>query len=283
MKNLVANLKKTIKKIPFFVSGLYRLRHYINYYIKADYGGLTNGELAVFTAIKDDVKILFDVGARFNSDYCRIADGNQMAFYLFEPNPRFYRKLLANIREYSEKNTIFTFNYGLADKEGECLYYEDTQSFASNQAGLQSRIPAKRLKISTLSLVCEIEQVRKIDFLKTDVESLDYNVLMGGKDIIQSTCKYCQFELGFGGDFGGQVTTPEHYYEYFRDKFNLYLIKDDAHPIFSDNPALPVLTLCTSDFLQTLKPYIYKGYGVNLFAVRKAIPVPQALQSLMHS
>lgn len=137
------------------------------------------------------------------------------------------------------------------------------------------------MKITTISKFCKEQDVEFVDFLKTDVESLDYHVLLGGKDIILNSCKYCQFELGIGADLQNEKVTPEHYYHFFDGKFTLYLVKDDAHPIYKDMPGLPPLAKLTPELRGILPRYVYKGYGVNLFAVKDKVAIPGELARLM--
>lgn len=222
------------------------------------------------------------MGARFNVNYLELSKGTDIEFYLFEPNPRFFNKLRKRIGKIAHpQGAVKMFNFGFSNEECELVYYKDTQSFAKNHLIMESEISGPKLKIKTISKFCSEHNIDYIDFLKTDVESLDYNVLLGGKNIILNSCKYCQFEFGIGADLKNEKVTPEHYYNYFDGKFTLYLFVDNNHPIYKDIPGLPPLAKLTPELRGILPSYMIQGYGANLLAVRDGVAIPVELARLM--
>ena len=54
------------------------------------------------------------------------------------------------------------------------------------------------IKVTTIDSFCENNNIGSIDVLKTDVEGLDYHVLLGAKNLIQEKkIKYIFAEVGF--------------------------------------------------------------------------------------
>jgi hypothetical protein len=146
---------------------------------------------------------------------------------------------------------------------------------------MESKLPGKRLALTTLSDFCHEAMIEYIDFLKIDVESLDYHVLIGGQDIIQRTCRYCQIEVGIDAPLAHEKVSARHYYEFFSKNFALYLVRDERHPVCAEIPNLPVLAPYTSALRAAVERHLDNGYGPNLFAVRNGITSPSALRGLM--
>ena len=54
---------------------------------------MLNKELKVFKKIMPHLNTIFDVGARYDTDYIEISRGRSINYHLFEINPRFFKKL----------------------------------------------------------------------------------------------------------------------------------------------------------------------------------------------
>lgn len=143
-------------------------------------------ELKVFESLKN-VRVVFDVGARDDVDYLIIKPNIKL--HAFEPYPLFFEQLKTQI---GDRNNIYLNNYGLGDVEGEFGYAIGNQSFTS---GADMALPVK-----TLDWYIRENKIKKIDFLKIDVEGFDYKVLLGGQKAIK-ICRYIQYEGLMGGEF----------------------------------------------------------------------------------
>lgn len=137
-------------------------------------------ELKVFESLKN-IKVVFDVGARDDVDYLIIKPNVKL--HAFEPNPVFFMQLSNQLKE---RKGVYLNNYGLGDKTGKFAYSEGNQSFQDAQTGLT-------LPIKTLDSYVRKHKIKRIDFLKIDVEGWDFKVLLGGKKAIK-LCRYIQFE-----------------------------------------------------------------------------------------
>ena len=144
-------------------------------------------ELEIFRNLKD-VKVVFDVGARTDSDYLNIKP--KAVYHLFEPNPEFFKELKAKIKR---KNVFFN-NYGLGDKKGIVWYKKGNQSFVDSDNVLSMNTTGDwLLPIKTLDWYIKKNNIKRLDFLKIDTEGFDYRVLIGGKKALKMA-KYIQYE-----------------------------------------------------------------------------------------
>lgn len=284
---LKTKIKNTLKTIP-------QLVHAVRFIIKvknsfsSPYGAIDEAELAIFNAIRNDIEVVFDVGARLNTDYLGNSTGGgaPLVFYLFEPNPSFYKGLCERVDVISASASpdarVVVTNSGLGDKAGLFTYYEDVQSFVKDNGFRKSEDgDGKTFEIRTLDNFCAEQGVGSIDFLKIDVEGLDYQVLLGGSVIIKETVNYCQFEFGVGQTADGSTNTPEKYYQFFGDDFDLYYVRNPRHPIHKEVSHLTELTALTGQFRDKIEKHLYAGSGCNILAVRKSHRPPLEFGKLL--
>ena len=57
---------------------------------------MLEGELAFFREVYKQCKVIVDVGARHDTDFIQISRGNNIKYYIFEANPRYFKKLKKN-------------------------------------------------------------------------------------------------------------------------------------------------------------------------------------------
>ena len=131
------------------------------------------------------MKMVFDVGARTDTDYLTIHP--KAEFHLFEPNPAFFEELAKKV---IDKTNVATSRCGLGDKKGLIMYNDMLQAF---EGGAQTLKGFMGLPIITLDWYVEKIGVERIDFLKIDTEGYDLNVLKGGTKILKNI-KYIQYE-----------------------------------------------------------------------------------------
>ena len=273
-------MRETLKKIPVLVFAVRAGRKIMNA-LRHSHGGIDEAELRIFNAIKSDIKTVFDVGARLNTDYVDNSPGADIKFYLFEPNPNYFKKLCERVQGRAGKS-VEVLNYGLGQKRQRLEYYEDVQSFVKDNGYRKSESKTLlQLEIYTLDEFCKERGIDAVDFLKVDVEGLDYQVLLGGETIIKRSCKYCQFEFGVGQTPDGSINTPEKYYQFFAEEFDLYYVRNPQHPIHKELTNLTELTPLTATFRERIEAFLYRGSGCNILAVRKNYAPPQGFQSLL--
>lgn len=145
-------------------------------------------ELEVFKQLKD-IEIVFDVGARADVDYLILKPNIEL--HAFEPFPEFFKELAEAADKTTGTGKVYLNNFGLGDVEGIFEYHPHAQAFVGGEAPLDKGI--FKYPIKTLDWYVKKSGVKKIDFLKIDVEGYDFKVLLGGKETIPK-CKYIQYE-----------------------------------------------------------------------------------------
>ena len=141
-------------------------------------------ELKVFKSLKN-VKTVFDIGARDDIDYLVLKPN--ITLHAFEPNPMFFNQLKENAKGYK----AYLNNFGCGEKEGFYRYNEGSQSIGG--------VDEKGLLIKRLDKYIDEHRIKRIDFLKIDVELYELKVIKGLGDKIK-ICRYIQYEKNMNGD-----------------------------------------------------------------------------------
>lgn len=149
------------------------------------YAQIPQSELDIFKKIPD-VKVVFDVGSRDDSDYVELRP--EIELHAFEPNPEFFSGLSQKLK--GRPNTYLN-NFGLGDREAMMGYSNGRQAFVDGEeTGLSHD---NTFRIETLDYYVGQHSINKIDFLKIDTEGYDYKVLLGGRETIKK-CRFIQYE-----------------------------------------------------------------------------------------
>jgi len=246
------------------------------------YDNFPKTEIEFFNIIKNDVKIVFDIGARDDIDYIKNSYDSSREFHLFEPVPEFILNCKEQIENLSPSddinNEIHLNPFGIGSENGFMDYYPNTQSFVFRTHDANSVDVGLSFEIKTLDTYCKENSINKIDFLKIDIEGMEIDVLNGGKKIIEKSTKIIQFEYGLC--ILDRGIDPDDLVGWFdSDKFDLYLQRvDPRHPYYNLNRNM--LTPLTDEVYKTIKSDMINGYGCNLIAMRKNISKKIYLKSL---
>ena len=143
-------------------------------------------ELELFEGLKD-IQVVFDVGARADTDYTRLKPWIEL--HAFEPNPEFFQQLKDAL---GDRPNTYLNPYGLGDKEEEQGYNNGRQMFLGGEE-TSELYGDQTLKLRTLDSYVAEHGIERIDFLKIDVEGYDFKVLQGGFNTIPK-CHYIQYE-----------------------------------------------------------------------------------------
>ena len=148
-------------------------------------------ELELFKQLKD-LKVIFDVGARTDTDYLELWP--EAEHHLFEPNPEFAEELYKKVESLKEKINVYLNRYGLGSKNQEMGYQKGLQSFVDSEA---INNPAATsdiiLPIKTLDTYILENDIKQIDFLKMDTEGYELKILLGATNWFH-IIKYIQYE-----------------------------------------------------------------------------------------
>ena len=178
-----------------------------------NYGDIkTTGESQLYKLLSLKLKgnnpIIFDVGANIGSErqYASEMRSNfpKSTIYAFEPNPIAYRDLCAttshDTRQINEK-------LALGSKSGTIRHYSDNTNKNSELSGnnkkifseifnIKNKIRGYKVNVVTIDEYCKNKSIKKIDFIKIDVEGSEYSVLKGAKLMLRDKrIRYIQFEF----------------------------------------------------------------------------------------
>lgn len=143
-------------------------------------------ELQFFKDLKN-IKVVFDVGARADTDYLDLKPRIQL--HAFEPNIEFFQELQEKI---GNRKNVFLNNIGLGDRVAENVGYNHfRQAFVDGEE--PDLVGETTFPMTTLDLYAGERGIERIDFLKIDTEGYDYKVLQGGLNTIPK-CRYIQYE-----------------------------------------------------------------------------------------
>lgn len=227
-------------------------------------------EIDFYNLIKSECDVIFDVGCREDIDYLINSYDLSRQFHLFDPNPSFLKKIETKINELVDTDNVEHFVYlnpfGLGENEGNMIYYPDSQSFIFRTIHTRCAPSSISFPIKTIQKYCYENSISKIDFLKIDIEGMEIDCLRGGKEIINSTCKYIQFE--FASTMLDRGIEPELLINFFQNNFDLFLLQvDPPHPYYSENKNL--LTPLSDKIYNIVKKNMYEASGCNFVAIRK--------------
>jgi FkbM family methyltransferase len=221
-------------------------------------------ELDVFKHVKNNIKVVFDIGARTDLDY--YDNHPNCEYHLFEPNNAFVGVLNDKISKLDKPN-IKVNPIGLSDEpKKDCVYYNNVQSFQPNPL-VQSIDEGHRFDISTLDLYVKENNIKAVDFIKIDTEGLDYLILKGGEHLLKSGfVKYIQVEYW---------DKPDKFFDLLKENYDLYLILEDNIINYMPTPSetfdgLVFTVKLNNEIINTIfTNLLNKGMGGNLFCVNK--------------
>ena len=135
-----------------------------------------------------DNHTVFDIGA--NSGWYSMGltkNKKSINMYAFEPMPKTYNQLVKNIKLNDLTGEINIYNHGLSDKDGNVeFYYFPNNSGNSSMAKMNDGVSEKMvLKVKRLDTFVDDNKVKKIDFIKCDVEGAELLVFKGGMKTIK--------------------------------------------------------------------------------------------------
>jgi len=270
---LVKHIKRVIKNnhILYKIAKKAKFRYQDMFYSAPS---MLEGERTVFRAIYSQCDVIFDVGARYDVDYIEISKGNSINYHLFEINPKFFRILEKNIKKYENTENIIINNVGIAERDGSAHYYNDSQSILQNTTSVLNSAEKSKFKypLRSISNYCAELGLKKIDFLKTDIEEYDFFALLGAQDLL-FTMKYIQFELGLGADYLDRKVTARDYFDLLENNYSLYIVKDENNPLWKTNSIIADLVTIDDDFLKSKLSQGKYGIGYNILAINKEINV----------
>jgi len=126
--------------------------------------------------------VVFDIGAYVGDTalWFSKAVGPQGKVYAFEPEPRNFEKLKANL-ERNKVTNVIPMQLALSKTEGEMQVSSAAGSSVITQTGT-----GKSVKVTTIDKFVEANILPRVDFIKMDVEGHESKVLEGAHETIQA-------------------------------------------------------------------------------------------------
>lgn len=275
-------IKALLARVPFLYDLAYAgIRAFRN--IRRDLGfidrpKMLDGELAFFRAIRDDIEVLVDVGARFDVDYLALSRGRGISYYLFEANPKFAQKLVENAAPFADERVTIE-NVAVGERGDLVDYYKDSESLLKSSTAVRNSTQRLGRKIPMRRLDDYLAErgVGRIDFLKSDIEEYDYFALVGCGALLPEI-RYLQFELGIGAPFAGRRIANEDYFALLEPHFDLYVCRDENNPWWKVGRTKASLVVLDDDAKREIRQAQSSGIGFNIVGLNRDGPgVPPAL------
>ena len=193
-----------IVRIIKFLSTIKLLKKYVkvigpdgfNFFINLENGnstflfGFGIAEIAPLLSYLPPESMVFDIGAnmgiwtRVFNEY--FSSGN---IFAFEPSPSAYKDLKKN----SEHFDINCSNFAISDTDGEVFFSLENGTALHHITKEKNKytIPIKSKKLDNWALD---KNLKRVDFLKIDVEGHEFEVLLGAKKIIETFRPIILFE-----------------------------------------------------------------------------------------
>lgn len=199
------------------VAGL--CRRYMSWYSNVDYDLESNGELFVLKVLAQTrPEVIFDVGANVG-DWTRIANRSCPGadIHSFEISPPTFVQLQAKCAGASK---VFVRNTGLSDKPGviRIRHYDGLEALTTS-TDYPHPYPYRELEAHVIAGADYAAQngIRRIDFLKIDVEGMEESVLRGFDPMFeQEQIGAVQFEYGRASIVHRFLLRD--FYSFFRDR-----------------------------------------------------------------
>ena len=133
-----------------------------------------------------NLKVIFDIGSRDDIEYLRVYPSAE--YHLFEPNPEFFEKLMAKVKDLSN---VHANCFGLGNVEGDFPYSNGLE--ATSLTERFNSVGDRKVHVKTLDNYIFENHITRIDLLKSDTEGGDHLVFLGGKTAFPIT-KFIQYE-----------------------------------------------------------------------------------------
>jgi FkbM family methyltransferase len=158
-----------------------------------DYGNFT-----LLCSLVRKGHICFDIGANigvYSMVLSRLV-GGEGEVHCFEPVEHILQKLLIN-KALNGANNLVINNFALGDKSGNMLMYQvkegvfrggtSTLLYNNNVKGLGEKyFDKKNVAVHTLDEYVAGNKIKRVDFIKIDVEGFELNILNGSRKILEA-------------------------------------------------------------------------------------------------
>lgn len=163
-----------------------------------------------FKDILSEDSVIFDIGSNiglFSLALCSAIKINKI--YLFEPVKEYFNYSKILLKNY---NNVYYENIGLSNEETTTFIYKNkgdnigwNSIYLNDPCQRKGMLPInnmdkEEIQLTTFTNYCNLNNITKVDFIKIDVEGLEYKVIEGLLDFLRETDKkpYLYIEVGWG-------------------------------------------------------------------------------------
>jgi len=190
---------------------------------------LANEVRSVRKLLKEDVKVIFDIGANYGNYTNELLKYfPKSKYYLFEPSKLPYEHLLNKFKNY---HNVKVFNNAVSDtNSSQLLYYDKKGSALSSlhkrkldhfNIKFDEYEEVKSISLNTLFKNDFSDKSFKVDFCKIDIEGHELTVLNSIKDNFK---KFRLIQFEFGGSNIDSRTYFQDFWYLLKDNFDIYRI-----------------------------------------------------------
>lgn len=200
---------------------------------------MTNGEYRLMRYFLPDSSVVFDVGAH-TGEWAKhaLTIRPNLAIHCFEPGRDNFEKLVMNVAA----DDVICNDFGLGSSKGEKPFfiYKDAPGLNSlyqrrgleDGWGLEKTEEIETVRLDTLENYCLEKNIRKIDFLKVDVEGHEMEVFRGGASLFrEGRVRVIQFEYG-GCNIDSKVLLKDIFEFFAGMEYRFYkILPDKLRPV----------------------------------------------------
>jgi FkbM family methyltransferase len=150
------------------------------------YFGITDEDKDVLYNLVKDGMVVLDIGSNIGDTLLNLAKRNPNGKSIgFEPVPFLYQRAKTNL-ELNDFPNIELHNLAISDKNG-CLYFDIPKNRNSGSISMVNKPTATSTEVKAISLdtFVKVNNIKKVDLVKIDVEGFEMNVLMGALQTIK--------------------------------------------------------------------------------------------------
>ncbi|MDP8298691.1 MAG: FkbM family methyltransferase [Candidatus Tantalella remota] len=144
--------------------------------------------------------VCFDIGANVGPVSFALAkkSGSEGQVFAFEPGRLIYNRLMDNIRLNPEYGKIIQpYKTGFSDKTEARDWNEDKTNRGNAGFIIQGPNQEERVELITVDDFVREQRVKKLDFIKIDVEGMEYEVIKGARKTLEEQKPTLYYETGF--------------------------------------------------------------------------------------
>jgi len=140
----------------------------------------------IFRLVQDGDTV-FDIGGNIGWYVIGLSKvKNNLDVHSFEPIPKTYENLIANVK--LNGSDVNIYNFGLSDKKQELTFYFHKEGSVNASSALMNEDRDNieiTCQVDTLDNFFQMKKLKKLDFIKCDVEGAELLVFKGGLETIK--------------------------------------------------------------------------------------------------